>query len=350
MRGVIEIKILTILAEELFGDSDLNGTQKLLSKFDLMAGTSTGAIIALALQKKSLKEVKTFYYELGSKIFQSGVFWTIGRWWRYYRSGDYYSGEALQEFFTSFFGSDLIKHYTQPKMPKLFLVSTDASNSMWQPFVFRTYNNPQSQIAGTNSTTVPLSLRASTAAPTYFSQVIVELPSANDEHLPGSSVATPESDKNAPNSSPVPVPQVLTSLPLISKILVDGGMVANNPTELAIFEAHHMYPETNINCIVSIGTGLPSNSGGSVNLLRMLSEIIDLCTSSNSIHERISEWIQMANPQPHYYRFSPCNGEGSLPLDTSDATTLEKIEQSTEAYMRSPAVRAQIEQLKQLLG
>jgi len=122
--------------------------------------------------------------------------------------------------------------------------------------------------------------------------------------------------------------------------------------------------------ILSIGTGLPSNDGGSVNLLRMLSEIIDLCTSSNNIHERVSQWIEMTNPKPNYFRFSPTNGEGmeshwvfwfqlrvtdtgvlgSFPLDTSDPATLESIERSTEAYMKTPAVREQVERLKRVLA
>lgn len=71
MRGLIEIKILSTLAKRFFGDCDENGTKKLLSKFDMIAGTSTGGIIAFALQKMSLTEVRKFYLSMGKQIFQS---------------------------------------------------------------------------------------------------------------------------------------------------------------------------------------------------------------------------------------------------------------------------------------
>jgi hypothetical protein len=156
-----------------------------------------------------------------------------------------------------------------------------------------------------------------------------------------------------------------------NKQFVDGGLVANNPCELAIFEAHHLFEDRNIEwfvsvvvgiiqfpisaddvrgSIVSIGTGLPGREAGSVNIFKMLSEIIDICTSSNAIHERVKEWIcMMPEPRPAYFRLNPMNGEGSLPLDTSDVKILQKVEASTEEYLKMPATREMVDRIKAIL-
>jgi patatin-like phospholipase/acyl hydrolase len=159
---------------------------------------------------------------------------------------------------------------------------------------------------------------------------------------------------------------------LDGRLFVDGGLVANNPTELAIFEAHHMFEDANLDwfvviidtaapsnslrvffgfSILSIGTGVPSKAAGSVNIFKMLSEIIDICTSSNSIHERVAEWIHMMpEPRPNYFRLNPTGGVGSLPLDTSDPKVLENVEKATEEYMKTPAAREIIDRIKSILS
>jgi len=67
--------------------------------------------------------------------------------------------------------------------------------------LIRSYDNTQSQFDGLKDVPVPTALRATSAAPTYFSNVALD-----------------------------------------QRILIDGGCVANNPAEIAIFEAHHLWP------------------------------------------------------------------------------------------------------------
>src|SRR5262245_404063 len=54
-------------------------------------------------------------------------------------------------------------------------------------------------------------------------------------------------------------PTYFKSITIQERKLVDGGLVANNPIELAYFEARKLFPGDNIKVIVSIGTGSPTN-------------------------------------------------------------------------------------------
>jgi predicted acylesterase/phospholipase RssA len=324
MRGLIEIKILSALATKLYGDCDENGTKKLLANFDMIAGTSTGGIIALALQKMSLSKVREFYLSMGRQIFKSSYLYGIGRWLRYYQSGDYYSGQTLSSLFKTEFGetrlSDLFAYSTVPSQ-KLFLAATNATNAVWEPFVLRSYLNPKSIIPGAANVTTPDALRATSAAPTYFAAVELQV----------------ELQDNTRTDVGYKQGKVQ---------LVDGGMTANNPTELAIFEAHHL-SDSQVALIVSVGTGMPGTQPGSVNVFKMLNELIDICTSSNAIHMRVLEWIEMMPaPKPAYFRFNPSNGEGSYALDECDDSVLASLESSTERYMSDPAVLEMISDLQ----
>lgn len=256
----------------------------------------------------------------------------IGRWLRYCKSGDYYNAETLTQLFKTEFGDQMLCHVAAaiPGQPKLFLAATNATNSVWEPFVLRSYENHTSIIPGASNIPTPDALRATSAAPTYFSAVTLSIS---------------ESQKENPQQEQ----EIIKTRNEVVVQLVDGGMTANNPTELAIFEAHHLQ-DTVIDLIISIGTGMPGKQPGSVNVFKMLNELIDICTSSNAIHLRVLEWIEMMpEPKPNYFRFNPCNGEGSYSLDESNDAVLAALEASTELYLESPEVQEQISQLEKLL-
>lgn len=115
---------------------------------------------------------------------------------------------------------------------QFFVTATDASRALWSPFLLRSYPNPTSPIEGAADIAFSTALRATSAAPTYF--------------------------------SPVQLPPSTT--------LVDGGCVANNPAELAVFEAAHLFNQTPT-LILSIGTGVPLPGPGSVNMLKLVNEV-----------------------------------------------------------------------------
>jgi predicted patatin/cPLA2 family phospholipase len=309
MRGLSELTILSHIARKLYGDNGPESTKKLVSSFDLICGTSTGSIVAMSLLKNSLKDCEDLYYNLGSAIFYNSYLYTTGRWWRYYRSGDYYDGESLYKLFADNFGADMMGEMFTAEFPqKLFVTATDATSDVFDPVLFRSYENKNSHVTGHSKISAPQALRASCAAPTYFSPLVLE------EHN-----------------------------------YMDGGFIYNNPTELAIFEAHALWPDRPIECIVSIGTGLPKPNPGSENVLSLLGEIIDICTNSDAIHKRVLSWLDFLQIKPSYFRFDANPPIGSIRLDTGDKPTLEQMCAQTEAYMNEGKQTSEVERLMQIL-
>jgi len=68
----------------------------------------------------------------------------------------------------------------------------------------------------------------------------------------------------------------------------DGGLLANNPTVIALHESRHLWPESTNNCIVSIGNGRFKPAGytdskaSSISLKQKITRVISgiSCTES----------------------------------------------------------------------
>eukprot|EP01103_Thecamoeba_quadrilineata_P001065 TRINITY_DN10940_c0_g1_i1.p1 TRINITY_DN10940_c0_g1~~TRINITY_DN10940_c0_g1_i1.p1 ORF type:complete len:362 (+),score=16.49 TRINITY_DN10940_c0_g1_i1:63-1148(+) len=311
MRGLIEVEMISILSQTLFGDSS---GKKFVDSFDLICGTSTGGILTTGLcLGRSVQDCHQLYMDLGAKVFQKT--WPFGsstkaiQWlW----NGERYSSSLFMELTEQYFGSQLLSDVKS--LQKFFVVSTNATSDSWKPYLFRSYPRPIIKdlydddncdqiyrrgkvFHGTSQATIPQALRATSAAPTYFKPLIYK---NNDGKI---------------------------------QTFVDGGMTANNPTELAIFEARTIWPERNIDFIVSLGCGKPKHGQGSTNLLSLVDELIDVCSSAQLIHRNVKSWVKMTMSETSYLRFNPNNGEGSVPLDETDPNLLHKMMLTTTQYM-----------------
>ncbi|MCW5557519.1 MAG: patatin-like phospholipase family protein [Verrucomicrobiae bacterium] len=95
IRGVFSVELL-VRMEELLRRHTGNPRLVLADHFDLIAGTSTGAIIASYLSwGESASEVRKLYLREAGKIFVRAPFWRLGRGWFDERR----LTRSLQEFF-----------------------------------------------------------------------------------------------------------------------------------------------------------------------------------------------------------------------------------------------------------
>jgi len=161
--GLIPAEGLIQIEQQL---DQLTGTTKpLCDRFDLIAGTSTGAILAAGLALgKSAAELRDFYLKYGKEIFTK-EFLPV-RFWHSYSSA------PLEAHLKEVFGEATTLGSDQLRTQILVVTKNATLGNDW----FFT-NNPKSKFFKNNSE-LPLwqVVRASTAAPTYFPPQTIKVP------------------------------------------------------------------------------------------------------------------------------------------------------------------------------
>jgi len=163
LAGLIPAEALILIEEQL---DKITGTQKpLCDRFDLIGGTSTGAILAagLALGLKA-GELRDFYLKFGQDIFTKSLLPV--QFWHKYPSG------PLEKHLTAVLGESTTLGSDQLRTRIVIVAKNATLGNDW----FFT-NNPKSKFFKNNSG-LPLwqVVRASSAAPTYFPPHTIEVP------------------------------------------------------------------------------------------------------------------------------------------------------------------------------
>ncbi|EFC37755.1 predicted protein [Naegleria gruberi] len=369
--------ILSIILREI----EKRTNRKLNDIFDLVCGTSTGALTSRCVQSGlSGEEIQTLYTQLATDIFSSKLILNekITKFYKTVSSGNWYEGSKLEALTLSKISrskeNDIL--YLQDLYqikPKAFFVSTlvpstlslqsmsdnnsinnntnNTSTSSNQSnnnttsgqleyerarsdepisYIFRTYpcpfnkENQPTRYKGTwNGQNIPLSscLRASTAAPVYFDK------------------------KRIGNSH-----------------FIDGGICNNNPTEIAITEMKKIFPNHTNFCVISLGTGkyvkpaqqqpekkswfsfgqsnppTPSSNKGSDKItanLTTLLDIFELSMSSEAISRRVQDIVnEQTDKNITYFRLNP-SLPTDIPLDSTLPEVFELMAQQTREYLRN---------------
>uniref|UniRef100_A0A1D1YG02 Calcium-independent phospholipase A2-gamma n=2 Tax=Anthurium amnicola TaxID=1678845 RepID=A0A1D1YG02_9ARAE len=115
----------------------------------------------------------------------------------------------------------------------------------------------------------------------------------------------------------------------------DGAIVANNPTIFAIREAQLLWPDTRIDCIVSIGCGsVPTKARkGGWRYLDTGQVLIESACSVDRAEEALDTLIPMI-PDMQYFRFNPVDERCGMELDETDPAIWLKLEAATEEYIQ----------------
>lgn len=236
MRGVIPATILEHVGQLL---RTLGDDRPLYSHFDLISGTSTGGLIALALTAPrregsllaigqqpldtpeepkvkrgkqvvyrdpgpDIRQITDIYLKYGRIIFpRSQSLFNLGKINQLFTQK--YDDLSFNQLLMDIFGDIAIGEALTPTM----VVTYDYAEDM--PYIISSYGTPKIMVR--------TAARATSAAPTYFSPTLVHDPRAERT---------------------------------IS--LIDGGVVANNPVLYAYKEAKRLYPEAKRFHVLSIST------------------------------------------------------------------------------------------------
>jgi uncharacterized protein len=202
IRGLIPAIVLAEL--------ERRSGRRVFELFDLIAGTSTGGILACALcapEPLPAEEVAAIYEEEGPAIFDRSV-------WQRIRSAEglldeKYDAGALDRALERFLADKRLRD----SVPELIVPAYDMTEP--GPFFFKTRNARESRLEDFPLTVVA---RATAAAPTYF--------------------------------EPLPVGE---------RALIDGGVFAVNPAMSAFAEVLRYHPGANV-VLLSLGTGQRTRS------------------------------------------------------------------------------------------
>jgi len=202
IRGVFPAAYLAELERRFLGGEPIG------SYFDMVAGTSTGGIIALALaHRMSAQQALQIYVERGARIFPELKGWR--KWRRLMRwiSKPKHDQQALKDELLAVFGDAVIDS------AETRLIVPSFEGRFGEPFIYKTPHHPDYQ-KDRHKRFTDVALHT-TAAPTYY-------PGVEDNGY----------------------------------VMIDGGVWANNPIMNALVDVLACYdiPRENIR-ILSLGTG-----------------------------------------------------------------------------------------------
>lgn len=215
IRGIIPAMVIQALL----------GARKAQDAFHIIAGTSTGGIIACGLAKPNpidIKDIIDLYVEHGGEIFKKCPLQPI-----HYLYDPKYRPNALEKYLTEEFGGTYLSDVSNVELivPSyaISLPVEDPPGNTCAPMFFRSWQArglrlPAAAVRDAYDFKLAAVGRATSAAPTYF-------PPARIENRAGQSFT-----------------------------MIDGGVFANNPTLCAIVEAIHLYHSRKL-LVVSLGTG-----------------------------------------------------------------------------------------------
>src|SRR5829696_4690510 len=209
IRGIIPAIVLT--------EIERRTGKRIAEMFDLVAGTSTGGILALGLTKPgqdgkpeySAETLIDLYETEGGKIFSIPVWHRIHSGWGL--AEEKYPSEGIEEVVKSYFKDVylaeahtevLVTAYEIEKRGPWFFKRWEALDSK------KGFNPFMREVA-----------RATSAAPTYFEPIQLKVGS------------------------------------LGNRAFIDGGVHSNNPAMCAYVEARKIHPEEKDFLVVSLGTG-----------------------------------------------------------------------------------------------
>jgi Patatin-like phospholipase len=160
-------------------------------------------------------------------------------------------------------------------------------------------------------------------------------------------------------------PTVFKPVMMGGEMYCDGGIVASNPTAVAIHEARAVFPNVPIELVVSVGTGnfLEEKSAPRIGWDGIIGQIVNSATDAEQIHHILEDVfgtpsLLNANTDKSsavssllYCRFNPVIGRpDEFPIDVTDPEKLMKLRHVTKEYLNEPQQREKIDQIDVLFN
>jgi len=282
VRGVVMIEALRKLEYEC--------GRQVHELFDLMVGTSSGGFLAalVGIKRTSLAEAAEVYNHVRLALCQISPMWqNVKR----LATGVSHSADVARAYLLTVFGDGMLRD--APPSPKVAMLGTSIDTDPAQPFLFRSYQlspaaTERTLLAGSCDMPVYQAARATSSAPTYYEPELIN-----------------------------------------GQRYVDGGISANNPVLVALAEAAVLWPSRPVECLVSLGTGVPTlRPGNVVALTDWLGVVFGLSMSSHTAHYIANALL----PRNVYFRLD-APSVGDFNLTEGDAGVTCDMIRAGQAYV-----------------
>lgn len=255
--------------------------------FDLIAGTSTGGMIALALStgNREAERIANLYRQKGQEIFGPSQRRFLG-----YVFGSKYSSDGLARAVEDFFGPTRLSAAN----PDVLVTAWDLDKA--QPRFFK--SREARERAAENYRMADVAL-ATAAAPTYFPPARVANDQGAESHC------------------------------------WDGGLVANNPAMCALAEAMKHYDAPDVT-LVSLGAGdsadgISPKAAARWGLLRTAPKVISVAIDGPMC--AVDYQCRQMLGDRNYFRLNPPIDKATDTMDDATPGNIARIEAATRVYI-----------------
>jgi patatin-like phospholipase/acyl hydrolase len=284
IRGMIGATILTEIERRI--------GQGIASSFDLITGTSTGGVLSLFLcmpdeggqPKYKAEQAMAMYRDRGPDFFNKSFWRDVTTFAGL--TDEKYLTDSLEKIFFDYMGDMPLGR----AVTKVLISSYHLEGR--RPYFFKSWRDENEDIP------MRLTARATSAAPTYFTPIQVEI--SGEMHS-----------------------------------LVDGGVFANNPAMCAYAEARRLWPDENDLLIVSIGTGenaqpIPFADASDWGLAPWAVPILNVVF--DGVNDAVNYQLNLLLPNS-YYRFQARLTAASEYLDDISPKNLAALQQEGEKIL-----------------
>jgi patatin-like phospholipase/acyl hydrolase len=271
--------------------------QPICKLFDLIAGTSTGGILALGAvipnpddptqplyaSKKSVE----LYQQKGDRIFDHSIWQKLHSLWNI--TDEKYPSSGIEGVLKETFG----EAYLREALTDVLITSYEIERR--SPWFFR---SSRSKVDPAYDFHMWQVARATSAAPTYFEPAKIEVEGLERYYA-----------------------------------LIDGGVFANNPAMCALVEARVTHPESPNLLVVSLGTGqasrpLPYDQTRNWGLVKWVQPVMDILIHGvgDTVDFQMRQLLPPVDGVPCYYRFDAhLTDDGTEDMDNTAPDNLRAL-------------------------
>lgn len=362
-RGMVAVTAVRDLMEKIGNGAEVADC------FDIVAGTSTGGIIAFltAIRQETCAEAVERYNQLIKQIFVKSALSTP---LMFFTTASYDESHFMKVLTDILRDDIMLDSRADPTVPLVFCLTSKMSSTPTHVSLMRNYNYANGELAdsfvidpekareelGLGIELEHPMIRNAVYARKRVTSKALGTSISTGSRYPGSFRVLQRFALRASTAAPTVFKPVMMG----GEIYADGGIVSSNPSAVAIHEARTLFPDIPIELIVSVGTGafIEQKSAPRIGWDGIIGQIVNSACDGEQTHHILEDILgnpaavslgSKTSSMTRYFRLNPVLGlPHEFPIDVTDPIKLEKLKCITLEYMNQE--EKQVEEIRRILG